>query len=218
MSKKEKTFAVIGLGKFGFYVAQTLAEAGAEVIACDKDEEKVKNIGEIVTSAYVMDATDEKALIEAGINTADVVIISIGSNIEASLLVVIQLINLGIKEIIAKAVNPLHGAILERLGVKRVVYAEKEMGIKIAKSLLMGVLEEMSFAEDYKIFEIETPGLFVGKNLQELDLRKRYDLTVLAIKRGTEVIVNPSPKEVFKKGDILLILGKERNLKKVFSE
>jgi trk system potassium uptake protein TrkA len=216
MAKKEKTFAVIGLGKFGFHVAQTLAESGAEVIACDKDEEKVKNIGEIVTSAYVMDATDEKALVEAGINTADVVIISIGSNIEASLLVVIQLINLGVKEIIAKAVNPLHGAILERLGVKRVVYAEKEMGIKIAKNLLMGVLEEMSFAEDYKIFEIETPKLFIGKNLQKLDLRRRYDLTVLAIKRGTEVIVNPSPTEIFKQGDILLILGKEANLKKIF--
>jgi trk system potassium uptake protein TrkA len=80
----------------------------------------------------------------------------------------------------------------------------------------MGVLEEMSFAEDYKIFEIETPKLFIGKNLQKLDLRRRYDLTVLAIKRGTEVIVNPSPTEIFKQGDILLILGKEANLKKIF--
>ena len=126
----KKVFGVIGLGRFGFNVAKTLAEGGAEVIACDVDEEKVKAIAELVSQAFILDATDEKALKESGIANADVVIVSIGENIEASILVVVQLMELGVKEIIAKAVNPLHGRILERLGISRVIHPERDMSIR----------------------------------------------------------------------------------------
>ncbi len=211
----KKTYAVVGLGKFGYYVTKTLAESGAEVIACDKEEEKVKKVADFVTSAYVMDATEEKALLESGIASADTIIISIGSNIEASLLVVVQLLNLGANDLIVKAVNELHGQILEKLGVKRVVYAEKEMGIKIAKSLIMGVVDEIDFAGDYKIFEIKIPEDWIGKDLQTLNLRKKYDISVLAIKRGGKIVVNPRPEEAFQASDILLVLGKEGILKKL---
>ena len=210
----KKTYAVVGLGKFGYHITKTLAESGVEVIACDKEEEKVRRVADFVTSAYVMDATEEKALLESGIASADTIIISIGSNIEASLLVVVQLLNLGAKELIVKAVNELHGQILEKLGVKRVVYAEKEMGIKIAKSLTMGVMEEIDFAGKYKIFEIKIPKPWIGKNLQTLDLRKKYDISVLAIKRGEKIVVNPKPEEALQASDVLLILAKESSLKK----
>ena len=120
----KKVFGVIGLGRFGFNVAKTLAEGGAEVIACDVDEEKVKAIAELVSQAFILDATDEKALKESCIANADVVIVSIGEYIEASKLVVVQLMELGVMEKIAKSVNPLHGKILERLGISRVIHPD----------------------------------------------------------------------------------------------
>ena len=208
-----KVFGVIGLGKFGYHVAKTLAEAGAEVIAVDKDPDKVKKISDLVTHAYIADALDEKALEESGIFTADTVVISIGVNIEASILVAVILLGRGVREIVAKAINPLHGEVLRRLGVSRVVYPEMEMGIKLGRSLLIGgMLEEIPFAPGYSIFEIKAPQKITGRTLKELDLRKRYGITVLAIKRGEEVIVNPSARDEIREGDVLLILGSEEKI------
>ncbi len=208
-----KVFGVIGLGKFGYHVAKTLAEAGAEVIAVDKDPDKVKKISDLVTHAYIADALDEKALEESGIFTADTVVISIGVNIEASILVAVILLGRGVREIVAKAINPLHGEVLRRLGVSRVVYPEMEMGIKLGRSLLIGgMLEEIPFAPGYSIFEIKAPHRITGRTLKELDLRKKYGITVLAIKRGEEVIVNPSARDEIRGGDVLLILGSEEKI------
>ncbi len=205
-----KVFGVIGLGRFGYHVARTLAESGAEVIAIDKDPDKVKQVEDLVTHAYIADALDEKALEESGIFTADVVVVSIGVNIEASILVTVILLGRGVKEIIAKAINPLHGEVLRRLGVSRVVYPEMEIGIKLARSLLIGgMLEEIPFAPGYSIFEIKAPDKLIGKTLKELDLRRRFGITVLAIKRGDKVIVNPSAKDSVEAGDVLLVLGSE---------
>ncbi|MFN3947680.1 MAG: potassium channel family protein [Aquificaceae bacterium] len=209
----KKVFGVIGLGRFGFNVAKTLAEGGAEVIACDIDEEKVKQISELVSSAFILDATDEKALKESGIANADTVIVSIGENVEASILVVVQLMELGVKEIIAKAVNPLHGRVLERLGVSRVIHPERDMAIRLAHSLLLGgFIEEIPITEEYSIFEMIAPEKFHNKALRELDLRKRYDMTVLAIKREEKFIVNPSGDEKILSKDILVVLGNKTKI------
>ncbi len=209
----KKVFGVIGLGRFGFNVAKTLAEGGAEVIVCDIDEEKVKQISELVHQAFILDATDEKALKESGIANADTVIVSIGENIEASILVVVQLMELGVKEIIAKAVNPLHGRILERLGVSRVIHPERDMAIRLAHSLLVGgFIEEIPIAENYSIFEMKPPQRLHNKTLKELDLRRKYDVTVLAIKRGDKFIVNPSAEEVIVQDDILVVLGRREKI------
>lgn len=209
----KKVFGVIGLGRFGFNVAKTLAEGGAEVIACDIDEEKVKQISELVSSAFILDATDEKALKESGIANADTVIVSIGESVEASILVVVQLMELGVKEIIAKAVNPLHGRVLERLGVSRVIHPERDMAIRLAHSLLLGgFIEEIPITEEYSIFEMIAPEKFHNKALRELDLRKRYDMTVLAIKREEKFIVNPSGDEKILSKDILVVLGNKTKI------
>ncbi len=211
-----KLFGVIGLGRFGFYVAKTLAEAGVEVIAVDNREERVRELSELVTRSYVVDALDEKGLEEAGIFNADCVVVSIGSNIEASILTVVMLMNRGVGEIIAKAINPLHGKVLERLGVRRIVYPEMEMGIKLARSMLVsGLVEEIPFAEGYSIVELEVPKGFVGKTLKELELRNRFGITVLAIKRRGEVTVNPKAQEKLSEGDTILILGKEDRILKL---
>jgi trk system potassium uptake protein TrkA len=219
MKRKSKTFGVIGLGRFGYHVARTLAQGGAEVIACDVDEEKVREISEYVSLAYVLDATDAKALKESGIANVDTAVVSIGENIEASILIVVQLKELGVKEIVAKAVNPLHGKVLEKLGVDRVVYPEKEMAIRVAHSLLAGeFIEEIPIGEKHSLFELKAFDFMLGKTLRELDVRKRFGVSVLAIKRGENLIVNPLGDEKILPGDILVVLGTTEQLSSMASQ
>jgi K+ transport systems, NAD-binding component len=219
MKKKNRTFGVIGLGRFGYHVARTLAQGGAEVIACDVDEEKVREISEYVSLAYVLDATDAKALKESGIANVDTAVVSIGENIEASILIVVQLKELGVKEIVAKAVNPLHGKVLEKLGVDRVVYPEKEMAIRVAHSLLMGeFIEEIPIGEKHSLFELKAFDFMLGKTLRELDVRRRFGVSVLAIKRGENLIVNPVGDEKILPGDILVVLGTTEQLSTMASQ
>ncbi|NPA33176.1 MAG: TrkA family potassium uptake protein [Aquificae bacterium] len=212
-----RVFAVIGLGRFGFYVAKTLAQLGAEVIAVDLDENKVKQIADYVTHAYVADALDEKALEEAGIFNADVAVVSIGQNVEASIFVVVILKEKGVGEVVAKAINTLHGKVLEKLGVARVVYPEMETAVKLAHTLLLrGLVDEIPFAPGYSIFELKAPPDFEGKTLRELDLRRRYGITVIAVKKPDgNVVVNPSGDYLVERGDVLLVLGSEESVLKL---
>ncbi len=219
MKKKNKTFGVIGLGTFGYHVARTLAQGGAEVIACDVDEEKVREISEYVSLAYVLDATDAKALKESGIANVDTAVVSIGKNIEASILIVVQLKELGVKEVVAKAITPLHGKVLEKLGVDRVVYPEKEMAIRVAHSLLAGeFIEEIPIGEKHSLFELKAFDFMLGKTLKELDVRRRFGVSVLAIKRGENLIVNPMGDEKILPGDILVVLGTTEQLSTMASQ
>jgi len=210
---KKKTFGVIGLGKFGFHVAKTLTELGAEVIAVDREEEKVKDIAEIVTQTYVLDAMDEKSLKEAGLANIDVAVVSIGQNVEANIIVVMTLMELGVKNIVAKAVNPIHGRLLEKLGVSRVVYPERDMAIRVSHSLLMrNVLEEIPLTGKHSIFEIKAPQVTVGKALKDLHLPRNYNIIVLAIRRNNELFVNPSGDDIIQENDILLLLGENEKV------
>jgi trk system potassium uptake protein TrkA len=219
MKKKNRTFGVIGLGRFGYHVARTLAQGGAEVIACDVDEEKVREVSEYVSLAYVLDATDAKALKESGIANVDTAVVSIGENIEASILIVVQLKELGVKEVVAKAITPLHGKVLEKLGVDRVVYPEKEMAIRVAHSLLAGeFIEEIPIGEKHSLFELKAFDFMLGKTLRELDVRRRFGVSVLAIKRGENLIVNPVGDEKVLPGDILVVLGTTEQLSSMASQ
>jgi trk system potassium uptake protein TrkA len=219
MKKKNRTFGVIGLGRFGYHVARTLAQGGAEVIACDVDEEKVREVSEYVSLAYVLDATDAKALKESGIANVDTAVVSIGENIEASILIVVQLKELGVKEVVAKAITPLHGKVLEKLGVDRVVYPEKEMAIRVAHSLLVGeFIEEIPIGEKHSLFELKAFDFMLGKTLRELDVRRRFGVSVLAIKRGENLIVNPVGDEKVLPGDILVVLGTTEQLSSMASQ
>src|SRR5918995_7504147 len=210
-----RQFAVIGLGRFGSAMATTLAQLGQDVIGVDSNAEKVRQLADTVTQAVELDAIDEKALRSIGIQDVHVAVVSIGENIESSLLVVMQLRELGVKTIVAKAVTPLHGRILEKLGVSRVIFPEREMAIRIAHSLVMpNVIDYIELSRDFSIVEVPAPDLFIGRTLKQLELRPRYGLTLIAIKnrvdgRGKEVtLVAPSADEIIRTGDILSLVGR----------
>jgi trk system potassium uptake protein TrkA len=200
-------------------MAMTLTELGHDVIGVDGDEARVQQLADVITHALQIDATDEKALRAAGIQDVDVAVVSIGENIESSLLVVMQLRELGIKTIVAKAVTPLHGRILEKLGVSRVIFPEREMAIRIAHSLVMpNVIDYIELSRDFSIVELPAPETFVGRTLKQLELRPRLGLTLIAIKRQTDggagVITNiaPSADETIRSGDVLALLGSNERL------
>ena len=219
---KRKQFGVIGLGRFGSAMAMTLTELGHDVIGVDGDESRVQQLADVVTHALQIDATDEKALRAAGIQDVDVAVVSIGENIESSLLVVMQLRDLGIGTIVAKAVTPLHGRILEKLGVSRVIFPEREMAIRIAHSLVMpNVIDYIELSRDFSIVEVPAPDAFVGRTLKQLELRPRLGLTLIAIKRQSDdsgaVVTNiaPAADETIRPGDILALLGSNEQLNKL---
>jgi trk system potassium uptake protein TrkA len=216
---RRKQFGVIGLGRFGSAMATTLAELGYDVIGVDGDEERVRQLADTVTQAIQLDATDEKALRAAGIHDVDVAVVSIGENIESSLLVVMQLRELGIDTIVAKAVTPLHGRILEKLGVSRVIFPEREMAIRLAHSLAMpNVIDYIELSRDFSIVELPAPDAFIGRTLRQLELRPRLGLTLIAIKRRPAAsdpeITNIAPpaEEVIQRGDVLALLGNNERL------
>ena len=210
----QRTFAVIGLGRFGSAMAATLRELGQDVIGIDSSEDRVAEMADLLSQAVALDAIDERALRSAGIQDVDVAVISIGENIESSLLVVMQVKDLGVKEIIAKAVTPLHGKILQKLGVTRVIYPERDMAMRVAHSLVVpNVLDYIELSRDFSIVEIPAPASFIGKSLKQLELRPRYGLTLVALKRATgtgdgEIThVSPPADEVILTGDVLALLG-----------
>jgi trk system potassium uptake protein TrkA len=214
-----RQFAVIGLGRFGAAMATTLSELGQDVIGVDGDAEKVRHLADTVTQAVELDATDERALRSIGIQDVDVAVVSIGENIESSLLVVMLLLELGVKSIVAKAVTPLHGRILEKLGVSRVIFPEREMAVRIAHGLVMpNVIDYIELSADFSIVEVPAPDMFVGRTLKQLELRPKYGLTLIAIKRrpraeASEVTnISPSADETIQRGDVLSLLGSNERL------
>lgn len=214
-----RQFAVIGLGRFGSAMATTLAELGQDVIGIDGDAERVRQLADTITQAVELDATDERALRSVGIQDIDVAVVSIGENIESSLLVVMQLRELGVKTIVAKAVTPLHGKILERLGVSRVIFPEREMAVRIAHGLVMpNVIDYIELSRDFSIVEVPAPDLFIGQTLKQLELRPKYGLTLIAIKRRANATsaestnISPAADEVIRAGDTLSLLGSNEKL------
>lgn len=200
-------------------MATTLTSLGHEVIGIDGDEDKVRAVADTVSLAMQLDATDEKALRGAGIQDVDWAVVSIGENIEASLLVVTLLREIGITRIVAKAVSALHGRILEKLGVTRVVFPEREMAIRVAHSLVMpNVIDYIELSSDFSIVEVPAPSDFVGKSLRDIGLRARFGLTTIAIKHikkdGTVASTNiaPGPDDILQEGDVLSLLGSHDRL------
>jgi trk system potassium uptake protein TrkA len=216
---KKQTFAIIGLGRFGSAMATTLTELGQDVIGIDANEERVQRHADVIRSAVQLDANDERALRAVGVQDVDVAIISIGENIEASLLAVMLVKDLGVPRIIAKAVTALHGRILERIGVDRVIFPERDMAVRVAHSLVVAnVLDYIELSRDFSIIEIPAPGAFAGKSLKDLQLRNRFGLTLIAIKRkpagaGQEVTnVAPNADDEIEAGDVLALLGSNERL------
>lgn len=213
---KQKQFAVIGLGRFGTSVAKSLTLMGYEVLAIDESAERVQEIVTSVTHAIEADATDENALKALGIRNFDVVIVAIGHDIQASILITVILKELGVKTVVAKAQTDLHGKVLVKVGADKVVYPERDMGARVAHSLVSSnVLDHIEISPDHSILEVVAPDNVVGKTLKESALRAIYGVTVMAIKRGKELLVSPSPDEPIRENDILVVIGENDNLHNV---
>lgn len=213
-----KQFGVIGLGRFGSSVARTLNEKNYQVLAIDINEDAVQLASEYVTQAIQMDGTDKKALASIGMNNVDVAVVGIGDKIEASILITLSLKELGIKEIISKAITENHGKVLERVGATKVVFPERDMGVRIANSLIYPkVLENIGLSSQCSILEIIAPKDFVGKNLKELNLRAQYGLNIIAIKDKKKtaeesIDISPNPEKIIKEDDILILIGSANNI------
>lgn len=204
----KKQVAVIGLGRFGRSVARTLHESGAEVVAIDQNRELVESAQGDVTFSYIADASEERELREIGVDQVDVAIIAIGSDIQSSILTTMTLLELGVPTVIAKALDRKHGQALERLGVTRVVYPERDMGIRVAQSILpSNQIDALELSEHVQIAEIHIPPRMIGKSPLSLQMRSSYGVNLLAVKRGQDVTANPPADYELREGDILVIMG-----------
>ncbi|MCL5781391.1 potassium transporter Trk [Desulforamulus profundi] len=208
-----KQFAVIGLGRFGTSVAITLSKMGYEVLALDSDEERVNEIIEEVTHGVQIDALDDHALKAVGIRNFDVVVVSIGQDVQASILVTVMLKEMGVKNVVAKAQNALHGKVLERVGADKVVFPERDMGVKVAHALVSkNIMEQISLSPEYSLVEMLAPSQFVNKTLEQSGARNKYGVSILAIRRGEEMIISPGASQMIKEGDVLIVIGRAEKL------
>jgi len=209
-----KQFAVIGMGRFGSSVARTLYEMDFEVMGIDENEERINENIQYVTHAVAADSTDERALKEIGIRNFDVVVVAIGADIQASILTVLILKELGVRKIVAKAQNERHGQVLYKVGADRVVFPERDMGVRVAHNLISAnVLDFIELAQDYSVAEVVVSPKMVGKTLRQLDIRAKYEVNVIAIKSGEKFNIAPRPDEVIEYGDVLVVIGNNKHLK-----
>ncbi|MER2121881.1 MAG: TrkA family potassium uptake protein [Solibacillus sp.] len=213
-----KQYAVIGLGRFGTSIARKLHEAGQEVLGIDLEEENVEAAEGYVTDAVIADSTEEKAMTSVGITEFDCVIVAIGNDIQSSILTVVLLKNLGIPKIIAKALGKRHGQVLEAIGADWVIYPERDMGERVANQLLSpNLLNYIELSKNYNIEEIKIPSRMIGKNLKELDIRAKFNVSIIAIVRNDDIIVSPSPEELLQPKDLLVTIGSRKDLTKFSS-
>ena len=213
---EKKQYVVIGLGRFGRSVAKQLEANGCMVLAIDNNEKNVNMVAEYVTRAVCVDITDEESVQELGIGNFDGAIVSMGSNMNAAIYAVICAKEHGVKYVVAKAYDEMNGKILLKVGADEIVYPEREMGAHLAKNLAFGnFLDTVELTSEYSIAEIPLLDKWLGKSLMELDLRKKYRVNVIAVKRNGELEVPPSADRKFVDGDILVILGTNNMLKKM---
>jgi trk system potassium uptake protein len=211
-----KQYAVIGLGRFGLSIATKLFEAGQEVLGVDVNEERVEESHPYVTHAIIADTTDENAVKSIGLRNFDAVIVAIGNDIQASIMTVLILKELGVPKVIAKALNKLHGQVLKKMGADWVVFPERDMGIRVAHQLLSpNVLNFIELSKEYSVEEIKIPEKMVEKSLRELDLRAKFNLSVIAIRRNHQINISPSPEEMINRDDVLVVIGKNQDLERL---
>ena len=202
------SFGVIGLGRFGTALVQTLAEAGKEVIAVDKDESKVKAVRKYTDFAFVIETLTEESLRETGIHNCQTVTICIGEQVDVSVLTTMMVIKMGIPHVISKANSREHGEVLKHLGAT-VVYPESDMAVRIGKRMISGnLLDYISLDDQVEVRRIQVGGFLVGSTVQEADVRRKYGINVIAVERDHQTMVDFSPQFRFEAGDIAAVIGK----------
>ena len=213
-----KRFAVIGTGNFGYYVAKALYEDKNEVVAIDRNKDRVQAIEPFCTSAIVQDVTDIEALKGLGLEEMDAVIVSTGSQYKPSILICYHLSRMGIQRIIAKVEDDDHGEILKQLGATEIIRPGMDMAYRLAKRLTSpNIMEFLPLGKEYTIAQVDAPPSFIGKSLEDLSLRKRYKVNVIAVKEPQEERFEmvPGADLVIEENDVLVLLGKEADLAKI---
>jgi trk system potassium uptake protein TrkA len=221
----DKVFAVFGLGTFGFQICKVLSERGGQVIAVDRQEKLIDRIKDDVTQAVLLDSTDEDALRNIGLENVDVAIVAIGDDIDASILTTALLKNLGVPMIIARAVSEIHAQVLKQVGATEVINIEIEEGKMLAKRLVASdVLDIIPISKNQSLVELYVPKEFVGKSLMQLNLRKKFKVNVISIKRTVtvvdnsgnplkeEVVLSPRPTDILQPNDVLVVVGNEKDI------
>lgn len=215
---KSKQFIVIGLGKFGQSVAKTLYQLGYDVLAVDDDEAIVQEISDQVTHAVQMDATDEYSLRTLGIRNFDVAVVSIGTNVQSSIMVTLNLKEAGVKKVIAKGNNEMHAKLLRKIGADRVILPEADMGVRVAHNLVSSnILDFIELSPDYSIVEISVPTQWIGKTIKDLDARAKYGINIMAIKSDLDINISPVATDVIGDNNILVVIGSIEDLAKIES-
>ena len=214
--KKNKTYAVFGLGRYGISVAKELVDNGREVIAIDRNQNIVNEVASFVPVCKCADVTDADVLARLGVSEIDTVIICMAGNLEASVMAVTLCKEVGVKTVIAKCASEMHQKILLRVGADQVVFPEKESGIRLAKNLLSsGFIDMISLSKDVSMVEIDVKDEWIGKNLIELNLRKKYGFNIVAVKKGGEVNVNINPEQVINSDTTLIVIANRAKLNKL---
>lgn len=211
----KQNYAIIGLGRFGGSICRTLVESGQEVLVIDSNEERVNEYMNIATHAVVGNAQDESTLRSLGIRNFDHVIVAIGEDIQASILVTLMVKEMGVPNVLAKAQNEYHAKVLERVGADRVVHPERDMGVRIAHNLVSrNILDFIELSNEFSLAEIKVSNpKFFNKSLIEVNFRQRFGLTVVAIRRADgQVVVSPPANEIVCENDNLLVIGSTVNV------
>ena len=205
---KDKQYLVIGCGRFGSSVAKKMCQLGNEVMVIDKDEDSINNIAELVTHTAIVDVTEERDLKSIGLGNFDVVIVAISSDVRASIMATVMAKEMGVPKVVCKAKDELQAKVLYKIGADKVVFPERDMGIRLAYNLASeNILDQINLDPEYSIMEIVTPQNWVGKTIIELNLRAKYDITVLAVKTQSGLKVMPSPNYKMQEKNILIIIG-----------
>lgn len=205
---KRNQYAVIGLGRFGSSLAKELIKLGYEVLGIDKDEEAVDDMSEVLTHVVVADSIDEEVIRSLGLRNFDCVVVAIGNDIQASILTAILLKDVGVNVVVAKALSELHGKVLSKVGVDRVIYPERDMGIRVAHQLVSpNLLDYIELSNEYTIVELAVPRGLSGRSLKELNTRAKYGCSIVAINKKNGVIIAPTAEDTLEEKDVMVIIG-----------
>ena len=216
---KDKQYIVIGCGRFGSSVAKKMCQLGNEVMVIDKEEDSINNIAELVTHTAIVDVTEERDLKSIGLGNFDVVIVAISSDIRASIMATVMAKEMGVPKVVCKAKDELQAKVLYKIGADKVVFPERDMGIRLAYNLASeNILDQINLDPEYSIMEIVTPQNWVGKTIIELNLRAKYDITVLAVKTQSGLKVMPSPNYKMQEKNILIIIGNTDKISDIILE
>ncbi|WP_101773128.1 potassium channel family protein [Peptostreptococcus faecalis] len=211
-----KQYIVIGAGRFGRSLAESLFNAGREVMLVDANEEIIQQMSEVLDNVAILDAADESALKSIGLGNFDVAIVAIGTDLRASIMATLVAKDLGVPYVISKAKDELQAHVLKKIGADKIILPEHDMGVKLAKALTFdNLVDFMELDEKHSIFEIRVPASWVGSTLKDLSVRNKFELNVTAIKRGDAFEVPVDPETIFQEGDVIVVAGNTKIIEKI---